>query len=178
MYGADLHGWQQLPASEPSTPATGDFYLFTTAGSNTWEGTTVVEIGDSVVWDGTAWKFIQGNVIDATETVKGVVELATTAEVITGSDTSRAVTAAGVAAKLSDYKAGKVYFITSASLTANVALTVAHNLALQNRNAFIVNVMDSAHSAINVDVDSVDQNNLTLTSTVALTGVSITVVGF
>ena len=29
-------------ATEPTTPATGDYYVFTTAGSNTWEGTTVV----------------------------------------------------------------------------------------------------------------------------------------
>lgn len=37
---------------------------------------------------------------DATETVKGIVELATTAEAITGTDTTRAVTPAGVAAKV------------------------------------------------------------------------------
>jgi uncharacterized membrane protein len=171
-------GTSAFNATEPVAPATGDYYVFTTAGTNTWEGSTVVEIGDSVVYDGAAWKFIQGNTLDASETVKGVVELATNAETITGSDTARAVTPAGVAAKLSDYKAAKVYFVSSASLTANTPLTVAHNLNLQNRNAFTINVMDSAHSAISVDVDSVDQNNLTVTSAVALTGVGITVIGF
>lgn len=165
-------------ASEPGTPATGDFYVFNSAGSNTWEGTTVVEAGDSVVYDGTAWKFIQGNTIDASETVKGVIELATSAETNTGSDTTRAVTPATLAGKLTDYKAAKVYFASSISLSAGVAFSVAHNLGLQNRNAFTINVMDSGHSSISVDVDSTDQNNLTITSSVALTGVSVTVIGF
>jgi hypothetical protein len=165
-------------ATEPTSPAVGDFYVFSDAGTNTWNTSDVVQAGDSAVWNGTSWDFIQGNVVDASETVKGVVELATTAEVITGTDTTRAVTAAGVAAKLSDYKAPKVYFNSSASLTANTPLTIAHNLALQNRNAFTINVMDSGHSQISVDVDSVDQNNLTVTSAVSLTGVAITVIGF
>jgi hypothetical protein len=165
-------------ATEPVSPATGDFYIFTTSGTNTWEGSTVVEAGDSAVWNGTSWNFIQGNVIDATESVKGVVQLASTAEVVTGTNTTKAVTAAGVTAKLSDYKSAKVYFIGNAALTANTALTVAHNLGLQNRNAFTINVMDSTHSGISVDVDSVDQNNLTVRSSVGLTGVSITVIGF
>lgn len=165
-------------ATEPTSPSIGDFYVFTDAGTNTWNTSDVVQAGDSAVWNGTSWDFIQGNVVDATETVKGVVELATTAEVVTGTDTTRAVTAAGVAAKLSDYKAAKVYYVGSQSLTANTPLTVAHNLALQNRNAFTINVMDSGHSQISVDVDSVDQNNLTVTSAVALSGVSITVIGF
>ena len=165
-------------ASEPGAPATGDFYVFNSAGSNTWEGTTVVEAGDSVVYDGTAWKFIQGNTIDATEAVKGVVELATSAETNTGTDDARAVTPLKLAGKLTDYKAAKVFFASSVSVTANTPYTVAHNLALQNRNAFTINVMDSGHSSISVDVDSTDQNNLTITSSVSLTGVSITVIGF
>lgn len=165
-------------ATEPATPATGDFYVFNSAGSNTWEGTTVVEAGDSVVYDGTAWKFIQGNTIDATEAVKGVVELATSAETNTGSDDSRAVTPLKLAGKLTDYKAAKVFFASSVSVTANTPYTVAHNLGLQNRNAFTISVKDSGHSEIGVDVDSTDQNNLTITSAVSLTGVSITVIGF
>lgn len=165
-------------STEPSTPSSGDYYVFTTAGTNTWEGSTVVEVGDSAVWDGTVWRFIQGNTLEASETVKGVVELATSAEVITGSDTTRVVTPAGLTAKLSDYKAPKTYFIGTATLVANTPLTVAHNLSLQNRNSFVLNAMDSTHTAISLDVDSVDQNNLTVTSAVALTNVSITVIGF
>lgn len=72
----------------------------------------------------------------------------------------------------------KTYFASSVSVTANTPFTVTHNLALQNRNAFIINVMNSAHSAISLDVDSVDANSLTITSAVSLTGLSVTVIGF
>lgn len=165
-------------ASEPVTPATGDFYLFSNAGTNTWEGSTVVEAGDSVVWDGTAWKFIQTNVVDATEAVKGVVELASTAEAQAGTATNVVSTPANVKSWTDQIKAAKTYFASGLSLVANTPLSIAHNLALQNRNAFTINVMDSTHSQISVDVDSTDQNNLTVTSSIALTGVSVTVIGF
>jgi hypothetical protein len=165
-------------ATEPTSPATGDFYVFSDSGTNTWEGSTVVEAGDSVVWDGTAWKFIQGNTIDASETAKGVIELATQTETNTGTDAVRAVTPATLAGKLTDYKAAKTYFVSGVSLTANTPYTLAHNLALQNRNAFVLSAFDSGHSQISVDVDSTDQNNCTITSAVALTGVNICIVGF
>lgn len=165
-------------ATEPATPATGDTYVFSSAGACTWNTSDTVQIGDSAIWNGTSWDFYQGNIVAASETIAGIVELATNAETVTGSDTVRAVTPAGVAAKLADYKAAKVYFVSSATLVANTPLTVAHNLSLQNRNAFTINVMDSAHTAISVDVDSVDQNNLTVTSAVGLSGVGITVIGY
>lgn len=87
-------------AVEPSSPATGDTYIFNTAGSNTWEGTNVVEVGDMVIWDGSAWKFLQNNIGAASETVAGYVELATNAESITGTDNTRAVHPAGLMAAL------------------------------------------------------------------------------
>jgi len=103
--------------TEPSSPATGDTYVFTTAGTNTWEGTNVVEVGDLAVWNGTAWTFVQNNIGAASETVPGYVELATSAEAIAGSDTSRAVTPAGLLAALN---AGRV---TSVGGTAGSVLT-------------------------------------------------------
>ncbi len=165
-------------ASEPTTPSQGDYYVFTNSGTNTWEGTTVVETGDSVVWDGAAWKFIQGNVIDATESVKGVVELASTAEAQAGTATNVVMTPANVKSWTDQNKLAKVYFASGVSLTANTPFGVAHNLSLQNRNAFVINVMDSSHSAISVDVDSTDTNNLTITSAIALTGVNVSVIGY
>ena len=87
-------------AAEPSSPATGDTYVFTTAGSNTWEGTTVVEIGDLAIWSGTAWTFVQNNIGAASETAPGYVELATSAETITGSSTTLATHPAGVTAAI------------------------------------------------------------------------------
>lgn len=61
--------------------------------------------------------------VDATDTVKGIVELATTAEVTTGTDTVRAVTPAGVAAAITAFPVasvtvqGKVELATTAEAT-------------------------------------------------------------
>jgi len=173
-----LQGVVGFNAAEPGTPAAGDYYIFNTAGTNTWEGSTVVQSGDSAVWDGTAWQFIQGNVVSATESISGIIEIATQSETNTGTDDTRAVTPLKLATYATGKAFAKTYFASAVSLVANTAFTITHNLGLQNRNAFTINVMDSTHSSISVDVDSVDVNSLTLTSAVALTGVSVTVIGF
>lgn len=165
-------------ATEPATPSTGDTYVFNSAGTNTWNSSDVVQAGDSAIWNGSSWDFYQGNVIEATETIKGIVEKASTAEAQTGTATDVVMTPANVKSWTDQNKHARVYFASSVSITANTPFTVEHNLALQNRNAFTINVMDSTHSAISVDVDSTDQNNLTVTSGVSLTGVSITVIGY
>lgn len=54
---------------------------------------------------------------DATETATGVVELATTAEVVTGVDTTRAVTAAGVQAKVDTLLVPSEVKLTSGTAT-------------------------------------------------------------
>lgn len=60
----------------------------------------VVDVSDTTdSADGTSKKITQDNLIpDASDTVKGKVELATSAETITGTDATRAVTPAGAAA--------------------------------------------------------------------------------
>ena len=110
-------------AAEPGSPATGDTYIFNTAGNNTWEGTNAVEIGDLVVWDGTVWRFIQNNIGAASETVQGYVELATNAESITGSDTTRAVHPAGLMAALKSNRVTSVGGTGGNTLTGNGVLT-------------------------------------------------------
>lgn len=65
---------------------------------------------------------------------------------------------------------------TTADLVAQTPLTVTHNLGLANKDAFTVNVMRDG-SAISVDVDSVDVNSVTLTSLIAITGLTVTVQG-
>ena len=110
-------GGSAYNGAEPSSPATGDTYVFTTAGSNTWEGTNVVEVGDLAIWNGTAWTFVQNNIGAASETVAGYVELATNAEAITGSDNTRAVHPAGLMAALQQNR------VTSVDGTAGSILT-------------------------------------------------------
>ena len=91
--GSIAHG-----AAAAVSPQTGDLYVFTSAGTATNYGNVPVEVGDFSIYNGTGWDVIQGNTVDATDAVKGVVELATDAETITGSDTVRAVTPSNVTA--------------------------------------------------------------------------------
>lgn len=173
-----LRGVVAFDSVEPVAPEVGDFYVFNTAGTNTWEGSTVVEIGDSVVWDGTTWQFIQTNITNASETTAGVIEIATQTEVNTGTDTNRAVTPATLSGYLDNQAVARTYFASGLSLTANTPLTVNHNLGLQNRNAFTISVFNTTNEAVSVKVTSTNTNSLTLTSSVALAGVSVTIIGF
>lgn len=165
-------------ATEPSSPATGDTYVFSTAGTNTWNTSDVVQIGDSAIWNGTDWSFIQGNVLAASESVAGVMEIATDAEMNTGTDDSRAATPLKVKNYIAARALAKVYFNASVTLVANTPLTVTHGLALQNRNSFVCEVKDSGHSVVGVDIDSTDVNNITLTSAIAGSGYQVTIIGF
>lgn len=163
-------------AAEPGSPVIGDLYVFTTAGTNTWEGSTVVQIGDQVYFDGTIWQFIQGNTIAASDTVPGVVELATDAETNTGTSTTLAITPANLLANNAARKSAKTYFNASVTTVADTPLTINHALGLQNRDAFVLNFMVS-NSQVETDVDSIDINNCSITTNIAATG-SITVIGF
>lgn len=165
-------------AAEPSSPANGDYYVFNSAGTNTWNSSDVVQVGDSAVWNGTDWSFIQGNVLAASESVAGIIEIATQAETNTGTDDVRAVTPLKLATYATGKAFAKVYYAGSLTLVANTPLTVTHSLALQNRNAFVCKVVDISHSEVSVDIDSVDVNSFTITSAVAGTGYQVCVVGF
>lgn len=163
--------------TEPSSPTVGDLYVFSSAGSNTWEGTNVVQVGDQAWWDGAAWQFIQGNTVAATTAVSGIVALATQAEVNTGTETAKAVTPETLKGYVdTQRKSAKVYFNSSVTTVADTPLTVNHALNLQNRNSFKLAFYVS-NSEVDVDVDSTDVNNCTITSSVALTG-SVFVVGY
>jgi hypothetical protein len=81
-----------------TSPQSGDLYVFSSAGTATNYGNVVVEVGDFAIYNGTSWDVIQGNTVDATDSVKGVVELATDAETISGSDTVRAITPSNLTA--------------------------------------------------------------------------------
>lgn len=176
--GMVFQGAVAYNAAEPGTPSTGDYYVFTSAGACTWNASDVVQIGDSVVWNGTDWSFIQGNVLASSESVAGVIEIATQSETNTGTDDVRAVTALKLATYATTKAYAKTYFASGLTLVANTPLTVTHSLALQNRNAFVCKVTDSSHSEVSVDIDSVDANSLTITSAIAGSGYQICVVGF
>ena len=67
---------------------------------------------------------------------------------------------------------------TSANLTANTAFTLSHNLALTNKDSFVIRTALSDGSDVDVRVASVNQNSLTLTAAVAVTGLLVTILGF
>ena len=72
------------------------------------------------VWNGTA--IAAAYLAQATATAKGAVELATAAEVLTGTDTARVVTADTLSAK------SVVATIAQSSLTDTNTVTITHNL--------------------------------------------------
>ncbi len=96
----DFKGGYDVPTDTPAILSgagvlKGDFYVVTVAG--TFLG-NVLEVGDSLFANidtptlATEWTFIQGNTVMASETVPGIIELATQAETNTGTDDLRAVT--------------------------------------------------------------------------------------
>jgi len=163
-------------AVAPVTPAVGDLYIFTgAAGSMTdasWGAAqnVPVESGDLAIYNGAEWDIIQGNTVTASETAPGVIELATQAEVDTGTDTTRAVTPATLEGKLASYT-GK--HTQTATLVAATPFNINHNLS----GDVTVNVYNSAGELIVVKVNIVDADNLTITSSAALTNVLVVVVG-
>ena len=167
----------------PSTVVAGSQYIMGAAGTIAWTGITInpnadVQIGDVVLFTSPTEAYvIQRNDVIASETVAGNVILATQAEVNAGTVTDEVITPATLAGWASNFQFAKTFSAT-VNLPNNTAFNVAHNLALSTKDAFVVNVMDSAGSQISVDVDSVDANNLTLTARPAVTGAVVTVVGY
>lgn len=80
----------------------------------------------NIVNNSTALTTLTGAVPVATETVQGKVELATAAEVITGTDTTRAVTVAGLVGRTAtDTRTGLVELATTAEAAAGTSTGLA-----------------------------------------------------
>lgn len=161
-------------AAEPSPKETGDMYIFSSAGTVSWAANAVVQVGDFVIYNGSTWDVIQGNVVAASETVAGVVELATDAETLTGTDTSRAITPANLEHVRDQRKLVSSYGTTIASLSANTATTVTHSLNTQD---VIVQVFVAGQEII-LDVISTGVDAITVESTTALSDVRVVVLGY
>lgn len=166
----------------PAGASDGDVYYMNVSGTLTFAGVTfspnaVVQIGDQIVRRSTTeYDVIQGNAVQATETVPGVMEIATQAETNTGTSDVVAVTPL----KLATYNAAqgyaKKYFQNAITLVANTPLTITHNLSLANKDAFVASVKDSTGAVVEVAIVSVNTNSLTIESAIAASNVSITVI--
>jgi hypothetical protein len=87
-------------------------------------------LGNPATVEGAAVAAAAGTPADASTTVKGIVELATSAETITGSDTVRAVTPAGLHAKVASETAkGLVELATAAETVTGTDTTRATHAA-------------------------------------------------
>ena len=157
-----------------SSPDNGDMYIFTSAGTATNFGGVVVQSGDFAIYNGSSWDIIQSNIVAASETEAGYVELATDAEANTGSDTSRAITPANLEYVRQQKTFASVKEFTNQNISdPGTALT--HNL---NTKSVAVSVYDSSDNQIEVQVVATSVNAVTVTSNVALTGCRVVVVGY
>ena len=110
---------------KPADLKAGMVYAFSPAGAvhASWVGVGAMNAADGqlAVWEGSKWELMGVNaslvVPDSTETVKGIVELATAAETTAGTDNTRAVHPAGLKAALTSATSGFVK-------TANAPLSV------------------------------------------------------
>ena len=103
-----------------------------------------------------------GDEPDASTTVKGIVELATSAETQTGTDTSRAVTPDGLAAR----SVTAAIDITNPSFTTNLYAEIAHNLGTED---VIVELFDvTTKQTVFADVARTDKLDAASTSKVKI----------
>ena len=152
--------------------------MFTSAGTLTWVGITfspsaVVQINDLVIKrSATEWDVIQGNSVNASESLAGIIELATQSETNTGTDDVRAITSLKLAQNLATRGTPKSFIQTGITLVANTGFTISFPTTASNKDAFIVSVKDSTGSEIILDVDAVNTAGFTITSSVAATGIT------
>jgi len=100
-----------VPSGGSSGNSTGEVWLDTSLTPNGVK-----------IWDGSAW--VNATPIGST-TVQGLLELATSAETQTGSDTARAVTPAGLQSKVSD----STSTTSSTTIASSTAVKAAYDLA-------------------------------------------------
>lgn len=158
--------------SYPATPAVGDVWTITTAGT---VGGEIVEIGDQLVYSSSGWFIVQANLSQATETIEGKIRIATQAEVNAGSAVVAAVTPDKMMTYLNTIRPKK-YAVTIATLPSNTPTVITHNLALGNKDDYVIGVslngngIQLAHSGTTV-------NTLTIESNKTLTNVRVVVIG-
>lgn len=113
-----------------------------TPSTSTIDGSASITLttgaGVTIVSDGTNYYTIGGG-RQATETTKGIAELATTAEAAAGSDTERVVTPAGVAAAIAAL--GSSLVIASGSFSAQSALNFDNTIVTSSYSALKITIL-------------------------------------
>lgn len=154
----------------PAAPAAGDTYFVTTTAGTI--GGIAVDIGDQLVYSGTAWFVFQTNVVAATETIPGYIAIATQVEVTTGTNDTKAVTPL----KLKTAGYTRKFAVDIASLVANTGAVVSHNFALTNMADFVAEAYQGGDKVI-LSITPTSVNSVTVTSNIALTAVRVVIIG-
>jgi hypothetical protein len=79
-----------------SNSLTGDLYVLGSNGVLSNYNGAIVNIGDFIIYNGSGWDLIRGNIIFANESKKGIAEIATDAETIIGEDSNIVITPANL----------------------------------------------------------------------------------
>jgi hypothetical protein len=172
-------------STEPNYPAgtKGEYRRVSVAGKIGGASGIAVTAGDSIICNtsnaggtqaavGSNWDVIQGNLEDATTTLKGVVELATEAETTAKSSATVAVTPSS----LTNFP--KMYVTTLVGSTGSpvTSYTVTHNFG--TRNVMVqIREAGSPYGEVLVDNEATTTNTVTVTFAVAPpTGTDYTVI--
>jgi hypothetical protein len=118
-----------------------------------------------------------GNVGQATEADLGLVRIATSAEVAAGANDVEAVTPLKLKERIDTLKLARFNVQKNLNLTANVALTITHNLALSDAEGFTYQVMVGGAEVV-VEATAVDANSFQFTSNSALANATVTTIGW
>ena len=136
--------------------ANGDGFLHNDGG--TMRMTNVSKLADLFAGTNISASNSVLSVANASDSAKGVVELATTAEALAGSDTSRAVTPAGLAARS---------FKATIGDGSDLDIAITHNLGTRD---VIVQCYDaSSYETVIVEAVRTDANNVTINTNQAIT---------
>lgn len=158
-------------------------YVITAAGTFFTED---VQIGDMIIAKQDTpttlahWTIVNKNIPDivaASETAQGIIELATQAEVNTGTDAVRAVTPATLQSKLgtSGTLTNAVKYVTTIGNGADVNITVTHGIGKQF-NTVQVYQTGSPFAQIECEINNINTTQTTLKFNAAPTSNQYTVV--
>lgn len=153
----------------------GDFYVVTVPG--TFLGTPL-QIGDSIFANInnptviTDWTVVQGNIVPASETIAGVIEIATQIETDAGTDDTKAITPLKLnAASFLGHK----YVSASTAVGGGTPITFTHNL---NNLSPVVSIKDATSgSIITLLVDNFTLTTFDVTKNGVSANVIVTAVG-
>lgn len=160
----------------PATTSAGSTYVSTVAGTLTWAGVTfspsaVIAVGDMLVFrTPTQVDIVEGNAVQATETVNGISRIATQAITNTGTNDTDQITPLKLEQRLVNRLTPKAELKTGLTFVADTALSITTATVMTNKDSFTVSFKDSTGEEISLQVSAVNTAGFTATSGIALTG--------